>query len=214
MIVSRRPLPNSAKRRSRNSSITPPLRGSRRSRAEWRRLMRRGANAAPASGSAVRRGRGSKSAAYAAGAAQNSHDPGLPPGATRDRSYAALKGWLAGDVSSDDPRQPPHTRLSRNPRHCRCTGFQMIISGRPLPNSAKRRSRNSSITPPLRGSRRSRAEWRRLMRRGANAAPASGSAVRRGRGSKSAAYAAGAAQHSHDPGLPPGATRGRSYAAR
>ena len=42
----------------------------------------------------------------------------------------------------------------------------MIISGRPLPNFAKRRSRNSSITPPLRGSRRSRAEWRRLLRWG------------------------------------------------
>ena len=33
--------------------------------------------------------------------------------------------------------------------------FQLIVFGRPLPDSAKRRSRNSSITPPLRGSRRS-----------------------------------------------------------
>ncbi len=50
----------------------------------------------------------------------------------------------------------------------------MIISGRPLPNSAQRRSRNSSITPPLRGSRRSRAAWRRLMRWGVRTRRAKG----------------------------------------
>ena len=51
----------------------------------------------------------------------------------------------------------------------------MTISGRPLPNFAKRRSRNSpGITPPLRGSRRSRAEWRRLMRWGVRTRRAKG----------------------------------------
>ena len=100
---------------------------------------------------------------------------GAAPGpmrAGRPRSRGARPFPEANPEPNQQRRLQSHSFSRTTPnRRAFLPNFAKGSFGLLLPNFAKRPSRNSRITPPLRGSRRSRAEWRRLMRRGANAAP-------------------------------------------
>ena len=74
-----------------------------------------------------------------------------PTGSTAGGTLVRLP--LKGGVIRSWEALRSGTRLSLNPRHCRRTGFSNDDLRASAPHSPKRRSRNSSITPPLRGSR-------------------------------------------------------------
>ena len=123
---------------------------------------------APAPGRCFGRARG-----VPAGRVAGCRIAGKPSGTQRDSMRAGRPRSRVG-IPFGRRVGPPPDRLRAAPLSLRL----------PLKGGVILKFLMKAITPPLRGSRRSRAEWRRLMRRGADAASRDSAARRRAGGSR------------------------------